>query len=378
VTPRARVTHVIGGLEVGGAERLLLELLARSDRSRFESDVISLTTLGPVGRQIQSLGVRVTALGASRPWMPSALWRLARLLRRTRPDVVQTWMYHADLAGGLAASLAGIEHIVWGIHTGRPAPEGLSPTARLGIRAAASLSSRVPERIVACSNESSRVHTGYGYASERMVVIQNGFSLDAPAEAIDLRSELALPDDALLVGRIARDHPQKDIPTLLACWPIVARRSPRAHLVVAGAGLTSTNEAVARRLHQLPGAERVHLLGPREDARSLHAAFDVEVSSSAFGEGLPLVLGEAMTAGTPVVSTDVGDSADLIGDPRRIVPPRDPAALAEAVLGVLSLPAAEREALGSRDRHRVSSRFDLDTMVERYGCLYLSLIGLQP
>jgi glycosyltransferase involved in cell wall biosynthesis len=369
------LTHIIGGLEVGGAEMLLYELLKRTDRSRFRPEVVSLTTVGPVGERIRSLEIPVCALGSSGvPASVLVIGRLVRHLRSTRPDAVQTWMYHADLLGGMAARLAGTRHVVWGIHAGRPAPDA-TIASKAGVRVAAVLSRIVPSRIIACSEESRRIHAEYGYAPDRMEVIRNGFDVtDAPVDPVDLHAELGVPTNALLVGRVARDHPQKDIPTLLDAWPTIADHIPEAHLVVAGTGLSADNANLHARVSVLRGGDRIHLLGRRDDIMGLHATFDVEVSSSAFGEGLPLVLGEAMSVATPVVATDVGDSAYLVGDLQRCVPAMAPQALAAAVVRILQLPAEVRAHLGARDCDRVRRHFDLRSMIEAYETVYSTLI----
>ena len=119
----------------------------------------------------------------------------------------------------------------------------------------------------------------------------------------------------------------------------------------------------------------VRLLGPRTDIPAIAAALDVGVLSSAYGEGFPNVVGEAMACGVPCVVTDTGDSAAVVGDSGVVVPPRDPRALAGGVLRLLGLPAAERAALGAVARRRIEEQYSLGAVAARYQTLYRDLVG---
>lgn len=302
---------------------------------------------------------------------------MRRLLLRFRPDLVQTWMYHADFLGGLTARLATRAPIVWGIHSGPAPPGGFKGRRWFGMKVLSRLSYRLPARIICCSETSRSVHTDAGYSGSKMVVVPNGFVDPGPVPARareSLLEELGLRSDVLLVGRIGRDHPQKDIGTLLDSFRRIV--DPRVHLIIVGKGLSPENSHLFRRFPFLT-AGRIHLLGPRSDIVALNTAFDVAVSSSSFGEALPLVLGEAMVSATPVVSTDVGDAIQLIDDHERVVPPRDPEALARAIRKVLEMPIGEREELGRRDRDRVTRLYSVERMVARYGDVYREVLATQ-
>lgn len=196
-----KIVHVITSTHTGGAEMMLLKLLSTLDREIYDPLVISLVSIGPIGEQIRSLGITVHCFGMRRG-IPDirVVWWLARLLRRERPGLIQTWMYHADLIGGLAAGLAGGIPVVWGIRMGTIFPEQFKRTTIWTARACARLSRRLPARIVCCSEASYVVHTRMGYAADRMLVIPNGFDLGAfrpdPAAGPTLRRELGIPAPA--------------------------------------------------------------------------------------------------------------------------------------------------------------------------------------
>lgn len=366
------VTHVITGLEQGGAEVVLLRLLQRADMNRFRMRVISLSGEGHLAAQFRDIGVAVENLNMEGSvGALAAVARCGRLLKRHQPQVVQTWMYHGDLIGGVAARLARIGPVVWGLHAGT-LPPSTNRLARAGIKVAARLSSMIPTRIVCCSYSACEVHSAAGYDKTRMVVIENGFDLvdAAPIDREKFRRELGVTEATPVITRIGRFHPQKDYPSLVAACGQVRQRYPDAVFVMVGSGVDPENEQLMQCIREAGIAANVRLLGLRGDIAAIHAASDLAVSSSAFGEALPLVLGEAMASGVPTVTTDVGDSARLVSDATRTVPASDPWALARAICQVLVLSPAARRQLGERDRKRIATAYSLNAMAESYFELY--------
>ena len=175
--------------------------------------------------------------------------------------------------------------------------------------------------------------------------------------------------------RPGRYHPQKDYATLMAAASELATSCPSAVWVLCGDGVDEENSALVDLLPVGGGRDRVRLLGPRHDMHRLYSAADLVVSSSSYGEGLPLVLGEGMALGLPAVATDVGDAASVVDGAGHVVPPRDPAALAEGVRSVLAAPAVERKRLASAARSHIADNFGLGAMVRAYEQLYEQLAG---
>lgn len=373
---RRRVVHIIAGLGDGGAEMVLVRLL-RADRL-WEHVVISLTDEGRHGPALRSAGVAVHVLGQRRGRFTPAAWlRLARLLRALRPDVVQTWMYHADLLGGLAARAVGVRAVAWGVHS-----VGVdNASTRLVARLCALASRCVPRRIACVSQEGARLHGTLGYARDRLVVIPNGYDTAAfapdPAAREALRRQWDCGPDTAVLGLVARWNVLKDHATLLAAF---ARLETPAgvdrRLVLAGAGLDAGNAELAGLLerHGLTGS--TVLLGPRADAAAVMAALDVHVLSSRV-EAFPNVVAEAMSCGTPCVVTDVGDAALIVGDTGWVVPPGDPVALAAAIGSAL---AARADGAGwsrrrQAARERIVGNFGLEAVVARYDRLWSEVAG---
>ncbi len=377
-TARLRVTHVIAGLELGGAEMMLYKLLSLTDRASFEPRVISLTDFGPLAPRIAELGIPVSALGMPRGRVRARpLGHLGRTLAADRPQIVQTWMYHADLLGGTLARVLGAGSVIWGVR-GSLDPKLSKRSARITASACAVTSRWLPDRIVSCSQRLADMHVDLGYDRERMLVIPNGFDLTRfrPDAALGSarRAQLGLPADAQLVGVVGRFHPQKDHRTFALAAGVVARAREDVHFVLCGPGVDAANQELLGWLAQAGVArDRCTLLGAVDDTPALLNALDLLVCSSAFGEGFPNVLGEGMACGVPCVTTDVGDAAAIVVDTGRVVPPADPQALARAVLAVLALPWEEREELSKRARARVQEHFALGGVVARFEALYREL-----
>jgi glycosyltransferase involved in cell wall biosynthesis len=369
-----RVTHVITGLGAGGAQSALHKVVSSSQAYGLTHSVVSLTG-GP--STLEAQGVPVTSLGLRRG-VPDvrAVARLARLLRRDRPDVVQSWMYHADLLAGVAALVAGHIPVVWGLRHADVDPRNAKRLTRWTRSVCARLSGVLPARIVCCAESARRSHAALGYRSDRMVVIPNGFDFQRfvadPKAGARIRQELSLPDRALVVGMLARFHPDKDFPNFLAAARLVAHSNPDAVFVLAGEGVDGSNSVLSSLIDDLAIRARVRLLGLRRDVASVLSAMDVLALPSRT-EAFPNVLGEAMACQVPCVATDCGDSREILGATGRIVPPRDPAALARAILELLALDAIERKALGAAALERVRERYDLRVVARRYAELYASV-----
>ncbi|MCL4413894.1 MAG: glycosyltransferase [Actinobacteria bacterium] len=367
-----RVVHVITTLHPGGAELFLARLLLCEPKLAEGAHVICMGDGGPVAEALKSGGIRVSTLGMDRS--PKAAWGVMRarsLVAAWRPDMVQTWLYHADLLGTLAA--ASRAPVVWNLRDAAIDAAHLRRTTALVMRTCASISRWAPARIVCCSRASMEEHTRLGYDARKMTVIRNGFDLRRfhPRQGPlgPLRQECRLPKDALAVGLFARWHPKKNHLAFLRAMGGLLRADPRLHLVLAGRGVCPGNSALRAAAEATGAAERVHLLGHRDNVDKLFPMLDVLVSASS-SEGMPNVVGEAMACGVPCVVTDVGDSAYLVGNTGRVVPAGDDPALVAAVAEVAYLPQAERASLGASARRRIIERFSLEASASRYLSLY--------
>ena len=368
-----KILHVITTTDAGGAEAQLLRLAAGGGA---DHGVVCLAGPGRLAPAMNRAGARVTCLGL-KPGpgaLARGLPRLAALMRAQRPDLVQTWLYHADLLGLLAARLSGAAPLIWTLRCADMDLERYSRGVRLVLKAN-TLLSKLPAAIAANSQAGLEWHRRLGYPAERMRVIPNGFDLERfrpdPAARARLRAELGLGEGDLLVGCAARLDPMKDHACLLAAARLAAAQRPEMHFVLLGQGVSPGQPELAG-WSEPPLAGRSHLLGYREDVPAWLAAMDVHVSSSV-SEGLCNAVGEAMAVGLPNLVTDVGDSRALVGPTGLTVPRSRPQELARALIELAGMAPAERTALGRQARRRIRERYSLDGMRAAYLALYREL-----
>jgi glycosyltransferase involved in cell wall biosynthesis len=308
---------------------------------------------------------------------------LRSLIAATRPDAVQTWMYHADLIGGLAARLAGVRAIAWGIRNSGEHLERSSRSARLVLRACALLSGSVPKAIVCAAQKAAERHADKGYRRERLVVISNGYDLSryAPDNAARarMRAQWGLEGDAPAIGCVARWDPLKDHANLLRAVAALVRDGRDAGLrcVLIGRGMTADNPELGALIDRLGLRDRLVLAGPSDDVPAAMNGLDLHVLSSC-AEGFPNVVAEAMACGVYCVVTDVGDAAYIVGDTGVVVPPEQAEALARGIETALREVAARgRERAGEPGRARVLEHFGIARMVQGYIAVWRRISGVR-
>lgn len=347
---------------------------AQARDTAFEHQVISLVDLATVGPLLLREGIPVQALGMKgTPDLPRVFFRLVLEMRRRKPDIVQCWMYHADLLGGLAARVAGVKAVIWGIRIADIGPHlGIPRTTQWIRKACARLSAKIPDAIVYVADSARLVHERLGYDPSSSVVIPNGYELHGLTDRQKLREEIGAPSTDLIIGSAGRFSAQKDPRTFVMAASELAARCPTARFVMIGRGYAVDNEVLMGWISRTGVADRFHLLGERRDLLDLLAGMDVFCLHS-IGEGFPNVVAEAMSVGTPCVVTDVGDSALLVGSSGLAVPPADPGRLASALESMLRLDADARKQLGDSARRRILDHYSIDAVSARYAALYQSL-----
>ena len=373
-----KIIHIISSLSTGGAEMMLYKLISRMDSTNFVPEVVSLTDIGPVGRRIEGLGVPVRCLGMSRGCLsPTKFLKFVQWLRSGRPELIQTWMYHADLIGSIAAFVSGRIPVAWNIRQTNLSPEFNKRSTIWTARLCARLSCRLPSRIICNSHVSCAAHVDFGYDKDKMVVIPNGFDLDLfkpdPAMRNSMRKEFGLPDHAILIGLVARFDPQKDHHNFIQAASLLSAIRPDVYFVFCGQHITKENSLLTGWISNKGLDDKCTLLGERHDIPKINSALDIACSAS-IGEGFPNVIGEAMACGVPCAVTDVGDSALIVGDTGRVVPAENHVALAAALAELVDMGPLERARLGERARSRIEEHFSLSAVTARYENLYLELI----
>jgi glycosyltransferase involved in cell wall biosynthesis len=374
-TQKIEICHVITDLDVGGAEFMLKRLLEHNVLHRKTIAVVSLMGPGKIGEQLTSAGFKVYALDMQgKLAFPLALFRLTRLLNKMKPELIQTWMYHADLLGGLAAYFAGCKTIVWGIHCTR-LPIG-RPLTWVVMKLCSLLSRSIPSHIVCVAEAARLMHISYGYDASKMSVIPNGFEVEQFQPRFGAKRVLldgAALNNRVVIGSVGRFHPDKGQDVLLVAAAQVVQTNPEVLFVLVGRLCDTSNLELQQLIEKYKISSNVLLLGERDDIAQLLPEFDVFCLPSR-SEAFPVALGEAMLAGLPCVATDVGDCRVLNGEYSELVPPGDAALLAEAILAVIHKPKEEKHRLGIQGRQRVIDLFSIASVSERYQKLYTELL----
>jgi len=360
-----RVLYLITELDTGGAQRALARLLAYLDRDRFSPTVACLYNGDKaVAQEIRALGILITDLGMTAKWRLDAFWRLYRLLRRERPTILHTWMFHANVPGRVLGRLTGVPIIISSERT-----MGQESHWRYWLNR---LTDPLTDRVVCVSQlVANFVVEQVGIPRHKTIVIPNGIDAQAfehlPTKR-QARADLGLPLDSTLIGTVARLDPVKRLDVWLQSVALL----DDVHTVIVGAG---PERARLKALsEQLGLAERVHFVGQQDNVPAWLAALDIFALTSDW-EGMSNALLEAMAAQLPVVATAVGGTPEVVVDgiTGLLVPPRDPDALAQAITRLLRDPDL-RDRMGQAGRKRIKRYFSIVETVRRTEGLYTTLL----
>lgn len=350
-----KVFWITTGLGSGGAEMMLSQIITGLPKTQHV--VISLTRGGKHADALRKAGVEVHSLDmpAGKPTL-SALWKLFRLVRREKPDMLMGWMYHGCLVASIAKFMRSKQvPMIWNIRQSLYDLKLEKRGSAMVIRALAWLS-WLPKRITYNSQLSSQQHEAIGYAKSKTQLIANGFDLAKWKPDVKRISQLAPNElgNSFYIGRFGRNAPMKDYPTFIEAAKLIHAKRPDTRFIIVGVETES-----------LDVPPFIEVLGERHDLPELTASLTIAVSSSAFGEGFPNVVGEAMACAVPVVATDIGDTRWVMGETGRLVPPRDPQALANACLEILY--SGLMQDLAARER--IERHFSLTSVLGQFESL---------
>ena len=364
-----RLCFLIRMLDCGGAERQLTELVRGLDKSRFEVTVLTFYRGGMFWSAVeQTPGVELVCLGKAGRWdVARFVARLVGFLRRLHPDIVHGYLGIANELAWLGGRAAGAR-VVWGLRASDMDLGRYDWSFRASMQVSARLSRRV-DLVIANSHAGAAHHLRRGFCRRNMTVVPNGIDTDRfrplPEARQRLRQRWGVQDSEFLVGHVGRRDPMKDHDNFFEAMLGLADRHPHVRIACVG-------DRAARAGEHLAGSRAARALGARlrweparADVERVLPALDALVLSSAYGEGFPNIVGEAMAAEVPCIVTDVGDAARLLDDSERTVPPRDPARLTDACERLLDRPAEKRSRLAENDRRRIEKHFTTAHLVRR-------------
>lgn len=365
-----KVVHIIIGLNVGGAELMLKRLVLHSQKKgNFHHEVISLTDLGLIGKDLKEAGIRVYTLNMSSLLsIFSIYFSLRKLLKEIKPDIVQTWMYHADFLGGLAAKSLDIQKIIWGIRT-TDVTQGASRLT-VGLRKiCAKLSYLVPTDIVCAAHVSKDVHIKIGYDASKIHVIPNGFELDklvaTEEDRNKIREEFNISRDAIVIGSVGRFNVVKNQKFFVEVAKELVKTDPNLIFMLVGRDNTTDNNELMGWLREYNLINNFRLLGQRSDIPRCLKAMDIFCLHSKT-EGFPNVLGEAMALGLAAIVRDVGDSKHLIQ--RKLFIQNEVDGFCRVIITLLD----DRSLIAEEGRRNIDivRKFSMDEYINRINRIY--------
>lgn len=308
-----KILHIIVGLKQGGAEETLFKIIKNDNLNKHV--VVSLTDKGIFGEKIKNLNKKLYVLYLEKNInLFYKFYKLFKFIRFENPDVVQTWMHHADLFGGIAAKLAGIKRIYWNLRVAELAPE-IKLSNKITIKLCVFLSYIIPTKVISCSKRGISVYQKLGY-KDNFVLIPNGFDEEvyykSHKHGLNLRKKFAIDENVFLVTFIARWDPQKNHIKFFEAFQSILKEHNHIKCICAGRDINYNNFILVNKLKQLNIINSVLLIDEQSNLNQVYNAADLNILPSKYGEAFPNVIAESMLTGTPCMSTDVGDSINII------------------------------------------------------------------
>jgi glycosyltransferase involved in cell wall biosynthesis len=375
-----KILFLTTSTDVGGAERALLMLVANINRDLFEPVVVSVRPEGLTASRVRAAGIRMYSLRMTSGLdLNGAVQKLRSIVEQEDPEIVQSWMYHADaLTAFLRWSYPHIT-IVWGVRNTSLSLKHTRLTTIATMLVCSILSRRVPKRIVACSTNAVHIHKRYGYDPSKWSVVLNGVDFnemyESNEERVSQRKALGVAPSEFLVAVVGRDDPQKNHPGALASIAEARHEIPHIKCVMAGKGLDRTNERLTRLIRKLNLEKCVQLLGQCEQVRQIYNAADVLLMSSTYGEAFPNVVAEAMACGLPCIVTDIGDAALIVGNEDNVIARYHKTGMAQKIVSYVKRDASTI----SRERElcirRIQEQFSLQRYVANFERQYSMLMN---
>jgi glycosyltransferase involved in cell wall biosynthesis len=365
---KKKVTFIITSLTIGGAEIMLLRLLHSLNRDLYEIQVVVLKSGGGLEKEVIEMGILLKTVEMTSAWgIFSGLFRLIRFLSSTKTDLAFCWMYHANLAGGIAAKITGIP-VLWSVRHDFLDPKLIKSRTIFIARTSALLSHWIPEKIIFCSESSMKEHLKIGYDSKKSIVIPNGFDIkmfkpDSDSR-LKFRHEHGIALNSLIVGHAGRFNPTKDHYTLIKAAELIGKKVKGVHFIFCGQEVDYQNKKLVDWLKDAGIEKQTQLLGEQNDMVDFYSSLDVFISSSV-SESFPNVIGEAMSCAVPCVVTNVGDSALIVAETGIVVPISNPKALTDAAVKLLE-DGGYRADMGKKARSRIIENYSIEQISRKY------------
>lgn len=365
-----KILHIITGLGDGGAEHTLFKICKYDETN--EHIVISLKDRGKYFSLLRKVNTKVYCLNMSF-FSIHKIFSLIKLIQFLKPDVVQTWLVHADFLGGIAARLANIKNVIWNVRYSKIEIGKAKLTTIIIIKLLAKLSYLIPKSIIIVSKNSKKIYKIIGYDQKKLNFIPNGYDLSKlkidKIKKKFFKKKIGIKKKVPLIGYMARYDPLKDHLNLLKALSLIRLKKINFLCVLIGTHIDK-NQKLINEIKNLKLNSHVKLLGPTKNISNVMNGLDIHILSSC-AEGFPNVVAEAMAFGTPCIVTNVGDASYIVGKTGWVVPPKNSVKLAGAIESAFN-------DLGSKNwnqkcikaRSRIKKKFDIDDMIKSYNNIW--------
>ena len=363
-----KIIHIVTGLGDGGAEHTLFKICKYDIKNKHI--VISFKKYGKYFSLLNKLGIKVYCLNASF-FSIHKFFFLIKLLQSLKPDIVQTWLVHADFIGSIAARLAGIKRILWNVRYSNIEIGKAKLTTIFIIKILSLLSYLIPKFIVTVSKKAKKIYEAVGYNKKIFKFIPNGYDLSIlkvnKLQKINFKKNVKIKKQVPLIGNVARYDPQKDHFNLLNALSLIRQKNINFFCVLVGFNINQNNIDLVSEIKRLKLSDHVKLLGQTDNISQVMNGLDIHVLSSSYGEGFPNVVAESMACGTPSIVTDVGDSALIVGKTGWVVPPKNSIKLANAIEKALCEKDTNKwNKRCNKARLRIKEKFSIGKMITSY------------
>ena len=370
-----KIVHIITGLGDGGAEHVLYKICKYDIINKHL--VISLKGPGKYFSLLNKLGIKVYFLNI-RFFSIHKFIFLIKLLRSIKPDIVQTWLVHADFLGSIAARLAGIKKILWNIRYSNIEIGKAKFTTILIIKILSILSYLIPRFIITVSKKAKKIYEIEGYNKRIFKFIPNGYDLSIlkvnKLQKINFKRKIKIKNKIPLIGNVARYDPQKDHLNLLNALALIRLKNINFFCVLIGSNIDKNNIDLISNIKKLKLSNHIKLLGQTDNISEVMNGLDVHVLSSRYGEGFPNVVAESMACGTPCIVTDVGDSAFVVGKTGWVVPPKNSTRLAKVIEKVLNEKNTSKwNKRCNKAQLRIKKKFSISKMIKLYNDVWIKV-----
>lgn len=371
-----KVVHIITGLKIGGAETALYRLITNFEKNNYIHSVISLTSGGGFLKKFEQSNIQVNVFDFKvNP--AKQFWKLFLFIKSSKPDIVNTWMYHANIVGGVTAWFGGSRKVIWGLRT-TDTNKGSKKLTGLIRRIGALLSYIIPKKIICVAEASKQSHIKIGYSKKNMTIINNGFDIkkfkfDSNGRR-NLRKKLGFLSNEIVIGSIGRFNEAKDQQNLIRAAGIISKKQLNVKFLLAGQGITNDNLKLNSWIIEEGIKDKIILLGNRSDIPICLSSMDIFCLHSS-REGFPNILAEAMLIGLPSVSTDVGDAKLLLKNIGILVPKENPTCLAEAIIELIELSENEKKLIAEKSRTKIYNNFSIKSTCSQYELVYNKVLN---